>query len=129
MGTNYYLKGKPACEHCRRGPERGLHIGKSSAGWVFALRVYPHGQDDWRVSDFDTSIKRLESLEDWLPLFARFGVIDEYDRDVTTAEMHDTIANRAPWKPGVPLRRSEIDGRDCIGRGPGTWDLCVGEFS
>jgi hypothetical protein len=40
MGTNYYLKGTPSCDHCGRGgDERGAHIGKSSGGWVFSLRV------------------------------------------------------------------------------------------
>lgn len=127
MGTNYYLAGKPACEHCRRGPDRGLHIGKSSAGWCFSLRVYV--DDDWRVEDFDTSIGRLESLEDWLPLFAKFGVIDEYDEPVSADEMRAIITDRKPWRGKAPLRRHDIDGRNCIGRGPGTWDLCVGEFS
>lgn len=38
MGTNYYLHSQDPCEHCGRSyPE--LHIGKSSAGWVFALHV------------------------------------------------------------------------------------------
>lgn len=49
MGTNYYLQ-KNVCGCCGR-PEKQIHIGKSSAGWAFALRVYPHDgikdYDDW----------------------------------------------------------------------------------
>ena len=39
MGTNYYLSSKP-CSCCGRKDSQ-RHIGKSSAGWVFALHVYP----------------------------------------------------------------------------------------
>lgn len=127
MGTNYYLLGKPSCSHCGRGPGRGLHIGTSSAGWAFSLHVYPH--DHWRVEDFDTSIKCIETLEDWLPLFDRFGVINEYEATVSSAAMIATITERKPWQGGQPLRRGDIDGYHTIAHGPGTWDLCTGEFS
>ena len=40
MGTNYYLYQKPDCECCGR-PFEPLHIGKSSAGWCFALHIMP----------------------------------------------------------------------------------------
>ena len=37
MGTNYYIRQKE-CQHCHHRPD-DIHIGKSSAGWVFALHV------------------------------------------------------------------------------------------
>jgi len=46
MGTNYYLQGK-VCVHCGVADGGPLHIGKSSAGWNFGLRIYPEGEDSW----------------------------------------------------------------------------------
>lgn len=127
MGTNYYLKTQP-CPHCGQTlPEgrnedyerddKGLHIGKSSAGWTFSLRIYPYREP------------AIKTLEDWLPLFQKHGVVDEYGRDVALGDMVQQIASRPEWRPGVPLSRSVIDGDHCIGYGEGTYDYCVGEFS
>ena len=125
MGTNFYLRGKPACPHCSRGPDRGLHIGKSSGSWVFTLRVYPDG--DYRLDDAGIT-EPIRDLEDWILLFDR-GVVNEYDEDISAAEMLRTITERTSWaKVGRPLLRHSIDGF-CIAHGKGTWDLCVGEFS
>lgn len=64
MSTNYYLRGAAACAHCGRGADLGRHIGKSSSGWAFGLRIYPD--------------EGIASLDDWRPLFERHGVVDEY---------------------------------------------------
>lgn len=126
MGTNFYLRGKPHCPHCSRGPDRGPHIGKSSGGWVFTLRVYPDG--DYRLDEAGIT-EPIHDLEDWLPLFERFGVVNEYDEDISPDEMRMTIAERTAWTAtGYELRRHPVDGF-CIAHGKGTWDLCVGEFS
>jgi len=53
VGTNYYVYG--IAEKVRNG-KHGKHFGKRSAGWDFALHVYP-----------DEGIKRLE---DWLILLS-----------------------------------------------------------
>jgi hypothetical protein len=39
MGTNYYWRDAP-CNECGRYDEH--HVGKSSAGWSFGFRAYPH---------------------------------------------------------------------------------------
>lgn len=131
MGTNYYLK-SVRCEHCGRGSE-DLHIGKSSGGWTFALRIYPadgDGEPNWRARDFDADIVKIESLDDWRPLFAKYGIIDEYGRDVTVDDMLSTITERS--HPNGLLRR---DGRQNTGLlhatlPPGvTYDLVPTEFS
>lgn len=129
MGTNYYLKGS-RCEHCGRG-SGDLHIGKSSAGWTFALRVYlPYdGEPNWQTQDFDKSIHSISSLDDWRPLFERFGIINEYGEDVSVADMLRTITERS--HPNGLLRR---DGRDNTGLlratlTDGTYDLVPTEFS
>jgi len=131
MGTNYCLHTDP-CEHCGTILEP-LHIGKSSAGWVFALRVYPE--------------RGLNTLEDWLTLLTKNAtyILDEYSEDVTLAELLDVICNRKAASPTMGtdnllrendaergpryLARAEVDGTRCVGHGPGTWSYFVGDFS
>lgn len=133
MGTNYYLYEKPDCECCGR-PYEPLHIGKSSAGWCFLLHVIPE--------------RGLNTLEDWKKLWNKRGarIKDEYTAELLPAEMEDRIVNRS-WEgpldhrsrfwfaqneaePGPNnLVRCRVDGRHCIGHGPGTWDYITGEFS
>ena len=122
MGTNYYLKGTGRCAACGRGPDEGLHIGKSSFGWAFALHVYPDG--------IDTSSGRTapRDLEEWIPRFAE-GIVDEYGNSVEPQQMIDIITKRDKYRASAPLRRHDVDGRFCIGHGEGSWDLMVGEFS
>lgn len=130
MGTNYYLI-ESTCQHCGRGDGR-LHIGKSSAGWCFSLHVDPdEGLNDlaaWRMR--------------WMQPDAK--IVDEYGREVSPKDMEETITQRkwrgAGWddaalannhaepEPGG-LARHTIDGRHCVGHGPGTYDLITGEFS
>ena len=130
MGTNYYLK-SPPCPHCGKA-EEPLHIGKSSAGWCFSLHVIPEAG--------------INSLDDWLNLFTigSMKIYDEYDTQISKAEMVDVITNISrDWlvsagfdfesnhaEPGPNnLVRYKVDGVHCIGHGKGTWDLIAGEFS
>lgn len=90
MGTNYYLRQK-CCQSCGRYDER--HIGKKSAGWVFALRVYP----DDGISD----------LPDWDRIASEpnASVFDEYGAEVPWAALRGVIVadgvtrdmNAKPW--------------------------------
>lgn len=130
MGTNYYLHEKPKCESCGREDEP-LHIGKSSAGWVFGLHVIP---------DED-----INSLDDWQELWDKDGssIIDEYGSEITVKEMEDIITDRGRSKavnddfdyganhaePGPNNLVRHIIDRHCVGHGEGTWDLIAGEFS
>jgi len=117
MSTNYYLLTKPACDHCDRGPDRGLHIGKSSQGWRFGLHVYPSGEHDGEPAPRD--------LEGWRLLFPQ-GIVDEYGAPISPDDMLDIITNR----PNQPfLRYHPVDGKYCIGAGEGPYDLMVGNFS
>ena len=108
MGTNYYMT-VDACPHCGRGRDE-LHIGKSSAGWVFSLNTHP---DDG-----------ITGLDDWREAWKRNPIRNEYGDAVKPEEMERTITAR---KTG--LRRHDIDGRFCIAHGEGTYDLMRGEFS
>jgi hypothetical protein len=116
MGTNYYWHEKEACPACGHSSE-GLHIGKSSAGWVFALRVYP-----------DQNINRLD---DWIARFWMDGsqIRDEYGTAVPPTEMVGRIAGRGGPAGRPLLRGSGPDADRTVARGPGTWDLHNYEFS
>lgn len=140
MGTNYYWHERPACESCGRDYEP-LHIGKSSAGWCFALHVIPE--------------KRISTLDDWKARWNKpeTHIKNEYGEEITASEMVVIISDRRnPSKGGVPvppgyaswrdfydrngaeegpdgLVRHRVDGLHCPGHGPGTWDYITGEFS
>ena len=131
MGTNYYLKKPPTCEHCGSGEEE-LHIGKSSAGWCFSLHVIPH--------------ESINELSDWEDLWNNPDniIVDEYGRETTPYQMMDVITNRGREHTGAHSRefykqngalpgpnnllRHRL-GRNCNGHGEGTWDLITGDFS
>lgn len=85
MGTNYYYEtaGEAPCEHCGRGGgTETLHIGKSSAGWVFALCIYPE--------------RGIHSLADWQRLWAAGGQIrDEYGDVCPAGIVLETITQRS----------------------------------
>lgn len=76
MGTNYYYN----------TPNQIYHIGKSSVGWVFALKIYPE--------------LGINVYEDWVRVF-RYGdilgdgvVLDEYDREVAPYKIEEKISQR-----------------------------------
>lgn len=117
MGTNYYYYDKPTCPHCGRDYER-VHIGKSSAGWVFSLHV---GRSWENVP---------KSLAEWDFLFCLNDALikDEDGTVISRDRMMEIITERKPWGDHELLRH-EIDGQHCVGQGDGTYDLIVGEFS
>lgn len=117
MGTNYYLhsKARPLSPFT----VEPIHIGKHSAGWAFALRVYP--------SD-DEHSKLPRSFPDWLRLFMRDDVEictdGNFARTLSPDQMIDIICNR----PTDGMRRAAVDGDHCVGHGS-TWDTIAREFS
>ena len=133
MGTNYYLYEKPDCPHCDR-PFDSLHIGKSSAGWCFSLRIHP--------------TENINSLADWQERWSRDGakIKNEYGDVIAPDEMFSEITDRSLgntqpitsplWfeqNNAVPgpngLARHRINGRLCVGYGLGPYDIMEGEFS
>lgn len=139
MGTNYYAE--------INGEK--LHVGKSSVGWHFAVRVYPERQ--------------INSLDDWLHMLrSNHAVItDEYGQSVSFTDLVAVITDRRSLHPAIDsvrelvwhgvyssvenfldanhaefglngLVRSRIENfarGGCVGHGAGTWDYVVGEFS
>lgn len=80
MGTNYYFK--------PRGCGELLHIGKSSGGWVFLVRLYPE--------------KTINSLDDWKALLKASPfrkILDEYGRTYSISGLMSVIEGRRWSKP------------------------------
>ena len=131
MGTNYYIY--LANDDVTKDAEE-LHIGKSSSGWVFSLRIYES--------------RGILNLYDWMPVLLnnQNTIRDEYGRNVTAAEMLRTITDRgrdepvnwdaAEWQmnSAEPGPNNLVRGRQMseYGRtrthGEGTWDYCDYEF-
>lgn len=126
MGTNFY-------HHDDETGER-RHIGKSSAGWVFLVRVH-------------TNVGIL-TLEDWQKQWEKPGtsVKDEYGEKLTPVEMLDWVTNRTfPWVsrssqqsltknnaevgPNNLLRPRINETTGCVGHGDGTWSYIGRDFS
>ena len=144
MGTNYYLHTKPPCTCCGR-PYPPLHIGKSSAGWCFALHVIPeegiNDLDDWRKlwsqsgayieDEYGDAIsayvmEEMITNRHWpYPVFDAKGMRQTCDGYVTEEDFHRQ--NRSQRGPNG-LLRSALGG-NCVKHGDGTWDCIEGEFS
>lgn len=150
MGTNFYLHREPsvcpACGHDSGPPP--LHIGKSSFGWCFSLHVepddpsHPQSLDDWVRLFEDTPCVIKNEYGDVIDQDKMVAVICGRGRDgsyVSSRDPNDPVPGYASMEEfyranhAVPgpygLSRHEVDGRHCVGHGPGTWDLIVGEFS
>lgn len=133
MGTNYYLEGPgqvPCCKCGRPFEKVRQHIGKSSAGWVFTLHVYPE--------------KGINDLPDWWEFWNKDDVTikNEYGDTLTSAQMLTHILARfgershkqdAQWyrlnqaeEGPYGLARAKIDGHRVIGHGLGTYSMHTG---
>lgn len=92
MGTNYYLQKRAAapCVTCgHQAKHEELHVGKSSAGWVFSLRIHPD--------------EGIHGLEDWKARFLDGVIEDEYGKAVSAEEMVANITKRSwPHDPDMP---------------------------
>lgn len=130
MSTEYYYYANIPCPHCKvKPPPR--RIGKSSAGWTFALATYPE--------------KDIRDLPDWRRLFKVRGstIENEYDEVIAVKDMLAIITGRHNLRKTIPptaeflrmnhatlgpnglLRRNTDE--YCVGWGKGTWDLVLGE--
>ena len=131
MGTNYYVRPHPLWMF-EPAEDQLLHLGKSSAGWCFLLRVYPE-----RV---------INDLPDWIPILrgseykSPAEIYDEYGTRVMYNDMMEIITRRSGYQtgnikeypnhvclgPNGLLRYAECSG---IRHGAGTWDCIDLEFS
>ena len=131
MGTNYYVY--IANEDVTKDAEE-LHIGKSSIGWVFSLRIHPE--------------RGIHTLYDWMPVLLNHQNVirDEYGRNITAHEMLRTITMRERSEPvnwseqefelnhaepgpnNLVRHRQMSDYGRTVTHGEGTWDYCDYEF-
>jgi len=136
MGTNYYLHA-PKCFHCGKEEEEPLHLGKSSGGWCFALRIYPEdGINNWQ---------QLWSRIDYLTEEKDYEIRDEYGSFIDNGKFFSTVWDRR-GKPDklfdkqwlkdnyaeigpYGLARHALLAGHCIGHGEGPFDYIIGEFS
>jgi hypothetical protein len=135
MSTNYYVRPHRLWMF-EPEQEQSLHLGKSSAGWCFLLRVYPE--------------RGINDLSDWLPVLrgSEYNdpaiIFDEYGESVSYNEMVEIITRRSGkrWEvdqaqskmicvgPNGLLRYAECQGMQlCVWHGAGTWDCVEGDFS
>jgi hypothetical protein len=129
MGTNYYLKHSGACPTCGHA-DNDLHIGKSSRGWNFGLRIYPKLENAANEHSKPFGVDEILELDDWRPLFAKYQIIDESGNPVATEDMLRIITQRSHPR-GLISRCTagpEHMGRYGVDRdarpGEGSYDLC-----
>lgn len=138
MGCNYYLQAEPPCPTCGRVDDERVHIGKSSAGWYFALHVIPE--------------LGINTLDDWRNLWSAPGAIirNEYGdvMSISDMELIITVRHGPPERSYKPyfsevemlrlngcewgdynLLRSKVSDYWCVGHGEGPWSYFTGDFS
>lgn len=127
MDTNYYVY-IPAEDSV--GKYEALHIGKSSSGWVFSLRIHPN--------------RGINTLYDWMPVLLdtqnTIFIVDEYGRPVTIPELLRVITcrgrNEVPTFTQLELNRNQavfginnlLRSWDSKVHGEGTWDYYDCDF-
>jgi hypothetical protein len=91
MGTNYYWQPKQElCECCKRpleGQPESLHIGKSSGGWDFSMRIYPE--------------LGINNISDWVGKWLEPGskIYNEYEDEETLEDMLRCVMLRKRGRP------------------------------
>ena len=87
MGTNYYVVPN------RPSVREPIHIGKSSAGWMFLF----HDVEE-RYSEPEIVWHTYEQVMDWLEKYTvqskLFVIMDEYDRIVSLEELINRIQEK-----------------------------------
>ena len=150
MGLNFYLVYPEqvdvechCCGHVKQ-EQKKLHLGKSSYGWVYSLRVYPEkglryfhdmeeyvtkvcGGGGWIEDEYGDV---LEHHVEW------FHIVKNRSHPISFEERLKACKNGYEYvsletQPRGPnnLHRHHVDGKFCIGHGYGTWDYFAEDFS
>ena len=69
---------------------RGVHIGKSSAGWLFNFQDQDVLQDDAHIK-WHSYEDVMSFLKEWVDEKKIFTIIDEYDREISYPEFKDFV--------------------------------------
>ena len=134
MGTNYYVQAE--CDVC--GHVRRQHIGKSSAGWVFALQA----DEENKLLDWPTWRSYLDGQ-----VSSGWEIRDEYGRSVSLEDLEKVVLERWTSREHLPsdewLRENHAEvGPNGLAVGVGdryrqvtrpepeqTYEVCYYEFS
>ena len=108
MGTNYYAR-IDTCKECNRADE--IHIGKSSVGWRFAVRVHEDRYVDYK------------SFCEFISSGMKVRLWDEYGKPVIKHEFLEMIKNKEDGQATVSHGASGLVKHD------GPVDLCHYDFS
>lgn len=87
MGTNYYaVKSRPTTS-------APIHIGKSSAGWLFCFHAV---NDSW--SDPPVVWNTYEQVRDWLHKYtvenSLYVILNEYDEEISFDEFFAMVESK-----------------------------------
>lgn len=124
MGTNFYLElPESTAKHFESNP---IHIGKSSAGWVFTLNAK-------QTKATASVLVCLDTWEKWVPYLKMGVIVDEYGSKVTyeefvfrVTEKNRTYCRWVASHPGTSLpslkmgrrvQRSNVIGRYSVSSG------------
>ena len=69
---------------------RGVHIGKSSTGWLFNFQDQDVLQDDVHIK-WHSYEDVMSFLKEWVDEKKIFTIIDEYDREISYPEFKDFV--------------------------------------
>lgn len=105
MGTNYYVEDDPTCNN----PEHTetLHVGKSSAGWIFGFQAYPE--------------KGLISWAAWQAFLTNKEIKDEYERSITFDEFRHLVESKQRSEGRDPGKKNISRMDLAVRRNPDIW--------
>jgi hypothetical protein len=112
MGENYFLKSS-ACPTCSHSAEP-LHIGKSSIGWKFLLRVYPEF-DIYSFIDWNNYITVRIAVDSCV-------IVNEYDVVIKSVDFLELVHSKQKSKTHVGLQD------EYIYSDPSGFDMCRNYF-
>lgn len=124
MGTNYY--------HINDVTGERKHIGKSSVGWVFLIRVYEdediHTLDDWqqRWHQPNTHIENEYGERRTPDQMLHWITGRAFPHAPTPQSLAENMADAGPNN----LMRPRMGARSgCVGHGRGTWSYINTDFT
>lgn len=109
MGTNYYVE----APNTPWGETQRLHVGKSSAGWVFAFQV--HNLDEVQLRTTEDWRKFLDGMVEHGPC----RLLDEYGHEHTVEEFWEWVEKKKGLSRGDYGGTYDDEGND----------MCPYEFS
>ena len=101
MGTNYYaVRNRPSVSE-------PIHIGKSSAGWMFLFKT-----QELQFNDPPAVWHSYREVTEWLDEYVGkrklYVIMDEYDEEIKLEEFYEMIENKQKITSGDYSRRKNF---------------------